>query len=90
MPSDSESFFMNVDTLFKVGITCVVLLIVYFIYNLFAKVKQINNKLDNVINGPDDTSFDELEKNLPETSQTESKIDTTDLEIPESLDTIQE
>jgi cytochrome oxidase Cu insertion factor (SCO1/SenC/PrrC family) len=46
MSKESGSFLFDTDMLFKVGITCIVLLIVYSVYNLFSKMKEINNKLD--------------------------------------------
>ena len=87
MSKESGSFLFDTDMFFKVGITCIVLLIVYSVYNLFSKMKEINNKLDQYYNKPN-LSLETPEKE--ETEKPESKIDITDLDLAENLETIEE
>jgi cytochrome oxidase Cu insertion factor (SCO1/SenC/PrrC family) len=91
MSKESGSFLFDTDMLFKVGITCIVLLIVYSVYNLFSKMKEINNKLDQFYNDPA-LSLENAEKTETETEteKTESKIDISELDLAENLETIEE
>ena len=90
MSKESGSFLFDTDMFFKVGITCVVLLTVYFVYNLFSKMKEINNKLDQFYNEPNLSLENSEKEEKEETEKSESKIDISDLDISENLKTIEE
>lgn len=77
----------NNDLLFKVGISCIVIIIIYFVYNLFSKMKEINDKLGLFLT---ETPNDDLIKDTPEETLVESKVDLSGVESTQDLEPIEE
>jgi hypothetical protein len=80
------------EFLFKVGMGCALIIIVFFIYNLFSKMKEINNKIDSFLT---ETSNPHVIPELPndviqeiseETEKKKSNIDLSGID----LETIEE
>ena len=86
----------NGDTIFKVGAGCVVIIIIYFIYNLFSKMKEINNKMDSFLaETPHSPEISELPKDVMEEMYEDnenkaSNIDLTGVDPVQDLATIEE
>lgn len=81
------------DFLFKIVISCLVIIIIYFIYNLFSKMKEINNKIDSVLT--ETPMLQELPNNITEdvsveNEKKESNVDLSGVDLPSDLDTIEE
>lgn len=91
----------NGDFIFKIGIGSVIVIIVYFIFNLFSKLREINEKLDSYLTDfkpaeaqeyPSDLIKDVTEK----TAKKESNVDLTgveadiDIDLAKDLTTIEE
>lgn len=77
----------NGDSLFKVGISCIVIIIIYFVYNLFSKMKEINDKLGLFLT---ETKNDDLIKDTSEDTPEESKVDLSGVESAQDLEPIEE
>lgn len=86
----------NGEFLFKVGMGCVLIIIVFFIYNLFSKMKEINNKIDSFLT---ETSNPHVIPELPndviqeiseETEKKKSNIDLSGVDSSLDLETIEE
>lgn len=77
----------NSDLLFKVGISCIIIIIIYFVYNLFSKMKEINDKLGIFLT---ETQNDDLIKDTSEDTPEESKVDLSGIESTQDLEPIEE
>mgnify|MGYP006077017309 FL=1 len=88
----------NGEFLFKVGMGCVLIIIVFFIYNLFSKMKEINNKIDSFLT---ETSNPHVIPESPndviqeifgetETEKKKSNIDLSGVDSSLDLETIEE
>lgn len=84
----------NSDLLFKVGISCIIIIIIYFVYNLFSKMKEINNKLDSfLIDTVKPVEITDLQKDAIEDiseKDKESNVDLSGVDLSQDLDTIKE
>lgn len=78
------------EFLFKVGMGCALIIIVFFIYNLFSKMKEINNKIDSFLTEtPNPHVIPELPNDVIQeiSEETEKKVSNIDLSgIDSSLD----
>lgn len=83
------------DFIFKIGIFSVIVIIIYFIFNLFSKLREINTKLDSFL-----TDFkpvqeheypgDVIEDITDNTEKKESNIDLTGIDSVNDLPPIEE
>lgn len=85
----------NGDFIFKIGIGSVIVIIVYFIFNLFSKLREINEKLDSFLTDFKPTEAQEYQNDAIEdiTEQSEKKesnVDLTGVDIDKDLPTIEE
>jgi hypothetical protein len=85
------------DFIFKIGIGSVIVIIIYFIFNLFSKLREINEKLDSFLTDFKPTEAQEYSSDLiedvtGETEKKESNVDLTGVEadIAKDLTTIEE
>lgn len=90
---------INSDLIFKIGIGAVIVVIIYFIFNLFSKSREINDKLDLFLTDfkptevkdnsieVKDNSFGDIE-DIAE--KKESNVDLTGFDISDDLTTIEE
>lgn len=81
------------DFIFKIGIGSVIVIIIYFIFNLFSKLREINEKLDSFLADfkPVDTQEfqeDAIEDITEQSEKKESNIDLTG--VDKDLTTIEE
>ncbi len=82
--------------IFKAGVVCVFIVIIYFMYSLFSKMKEINNKLDSFLidlNKPPE--IHELQQDVVEdisekTEDKKSNVDLSGVDLVQDLDTIEE
>lgn len=83
------------DFIFKIGICSVIVIIIYFIFNLFSKMREINEKLDSFLTDfkpaqaqehPSDLIEDVTEK----TEKKESNVDLSGVDIDKDLTPIEE
>lgn len=81
------------DLMFKIGIVSVVVIIIYFLFNLFSKLREINEKLDSFL-----VDLNPVETQEPPnapiediTEQPENKVSNVDLTgVDKDLTTIEE
>ena len=83
------------DFIFKIGIGSVIVIIIYFIFNLFSKLREINEKLDSFLTDfkpaeAQEYQNDEIEDNTEQTEKKESNVDLTGVDIDKDLTTIEE
>lgn len=81
------------DFIFKIGIGSVIVIIIYFIFNLFSKLREINEKLDSFLADfkPVDTQEfqgDAIEDITEQSEKKESNVDLTG--VDKDLTTIEE
>jgi len=94
MSKEPPELIANGDFLFKVGVICAFIVIIYFIYSLFFKIKEINNKMDSFLLDtfkPDELS--EPQKDVIEDiseNDKESNVDLSGVDLSQNLDTIKE
>ena len=86
----------NGEFLFKVGMGCVLIIIVFFIYNLFSKMKEINNKIDSFLTETSnphvipESPNDVIQEISEETEKKKSNIDLSGVDSSLDLETIEE
>ena len=86
----------NGEFLFKVGMGCVLIIIVFFIYNLFSKMKEINNKIDSFVTETSnphvipESPNDVIQEISEETEKKKSNIDLSGVDSSLDLETIEE
>lgn len=83
------------DFVFKIGIGSVIVIIIYFIFNLFSKLREINEKLDSFLTEfkpaeAQEYPSDLIEDITEETEKKESNIDLTGVDTDKDLTTIEE
>jgi len=85
------------DFIFKIGIGSVIIVIIYFIFNLFSKLREINEKLDSFLTDfkPAEAyeySGDVIEDIVNKPEKKESNVDLTDVDVDriKDLTTIEE
>jgi len=83
------------DFIFKFGIGSVIVIIIYFIFNLFSKLREINDKLDSFLTDfkpaeAQEYSGDVIEDITDKTEKKESNVDLTGIDITEDLPSIEE
>jgi hypothetical protein len=83
------------DFIFKIGICSVIVIIIYFIFNLFSKLREINDKLDSFLTDfkpveAQEYSGDVIEDITDKTEKKESNVDLTGIDITEDLPSIEE
>lgn len=81
------------DFIFKFGICSVIVIIIYFIFNLFSKLREINEKLDSFLTDfkpaeSQEYKNDAIEDITEKSEKKESNVDLTD--IDKDLTTIEE
>jgi Sec-independent protein translocase protein TatA len=71
----------NGDFIFKIGIGSVIVIIIYFIFNLFSKLREINEKLDSFLTDFKPAEAQEHQNDAIEdiTEQSEKKESNVDL-----------
>ena len=102
MSGEPPEIITSGDFLFNVGVICAFIVIIYFIYNLFFKIKEINNKLDSFLIDtfkPDEISepqkdviedISENDKDKDKDKDKESNVDLSGVDLSQDLDTITE
>jgi hypothetical protein len=80
------------DLIFKIGIGAVIVVIIYFIFNLFSKLREINNKLDSFLTDFKPTEVKDNSNEVIEdiTEKKESNVDLTGFDTSDDLTTIEE
>lgn len=83
------------DFIFKIGIGSVIVIIIYFIFNLFSKLREINEKLDSFLTDfkpaeAQEYQNDTFEDITEQTEKKESNVDLTGVDIDKDLTTIEE
>lgn len=73
------------DFIFKIGIFSVIVIIIYFIFNLISKMREINEKLDSFLTDVKPAEAQEYPSDLiedvtEETEKKESNVDLTDVD----------
>lgn len=73
------------DFIFKIGIGSVIVIIIYFIFNLFSKLREINEKLDSFLTDfkpaeAQEYQNDTLEDITEQSEKKESNVDLTDID----------
>ena len=86
---------INSDLIFKIGIGAVIVVIIYFIFNLFSKSREINDKLDLFLTDfkpteVKDKSIEVIEDIEDIAEKKESNVDLTGFDISDDLATIEE
>lgn len=81
------------DFVFKIGIGSVIVIIIYFIFNLFSKLREINEKLDSFLTDfksadAQEYQSDAIEDIADQSEKKESNVDLTG--IDKDLTTIEE
>jgi Sec-independent protein translocase protein TatA len=81
------------DFVFKIGIGSVIVIIIYFIFNLFSKLREINEKLDSFLTDfksaeAQEYPSDAIEDIADKSEKKESNVDLTG--IDKDLTTIEE
>mgnify|MGYP006083285933 FL=1 len=94
MSKEPPELIANGDLLFKIGVACIFIIIIYFMYNLFSKMKEINNKLDSfLIDTVKPVEITDLQKDAIEDiseKDKESNVDLSGVDLSQDLDTIKE
>lgn len=83
----------NGDFIFKIGIGSVIVIIIYFIFNLFSKLREINEKLDSFLTDFKPAEAQEYQNDTIEdiTEQSDKKESNVDLTgIDKDLEPIEE
>ena len=85
----------NGDFIFKIGIGSVIVIIIYFIFNLFSKLREINEKLDSFLTDfkpaeAQEYQNDAIEDIIEQSEKKESNVDLTGVDIDKELPTIEE
>lgn len=81
------------DFIFKIGIGSVIVIIIYFIFNLFSKLREINEKLDSFLTDFKPAEAQEYQNDTIEdiTEQSDKKESNVDLTgIDKDLEPIEE
>lgn len=83
------------DFMFKIGIGSVIVIIIYFIFNLFSKLREINDKLDSFLTDfkPVETHEypgDVIEDITDKTEKKESNVDLEGIDVVKDLPSIEE
>ena len=80
------------DLIFKIGIGAVIVVIIYFIFNLFSKLREINDKLDSFLTDfkPTEVKDNSIEVIEDITEKKESNVDLTGFDTSDDLTTIEE
>ena len=83
---------INIDLIFKIGICAVIVVIIYFIFNLFSKLREVNDKLDHFLTDfrPTEVRDNSIEVIEDITEKKESNVDLTGSDISNDLTTIEE
>jgi Sec-independent protein translocase protein TatA len=73
------------DFIFKIGICSVIVIIIYFIFNLFSKLREISEKLDSFLTDfkpaeAQEYQNDTIEDITEQSEKKESDIDLTDID----------
>jgi Sec-independent protein translocase protein TatA len=81
------------DFIFKIGIGSLIVIIIYFIFNLFSKLREINEKLDSFLTDfkpaeAQEYQSDSIEDVTEQSEKKESNIDLTG--VDKDLTTIEE
>jgi hypothetical protein len=83
------------DFIFKIGLSSVIVIIIYFMFSLFSKLREINEKLDSFLSDfkpPEVQEYpsDVIEDITEKSEKRESNVDLTGVDTTEDLTTIEE